>query len=89
MKKALAMVLALAMMTTTMTGCGGQQGNSNSSTSNSVNQSSGSVSGGNNESNTLDWPKKDINIVLGYNAGGDSDVCTRYMACLLYTSRCV
>ena len=28
----------------------------------------------------LDWPKKDINIILGYGAGGDSDVCTRYMA---------
>lgn len=27
-----------------------------------------------------DWPKEDINLVLGYGAGGDSDVCTRYMA---------
>ena len=24
--------------------------------------------------------EKDINILLGYGAGGDSDVCTRYMA---------
>jgi tripartite-type tricarboxylate transporter receptor subunit TctC len=28
----------------------------------------------------VDWPKEDINLLLAYGAGGDSDVCTRYMA---------
>lgn len=41
-------------------------------------------SGNNNgtESNVSDikWPEEDINLLLGYGAGGDSDVCTRYMA---------
>lgn len=26
------------------------------------------------------WPTKDINIIVGYNAGGDADIVTRYMA---------
>lgn len=26
------------------------------------------------------WPERDINLLLGYGAGGDSDVCTRLMA---------
>ena len=67
MKKALSLILALAMMRTMLVG-GGDKNDSNNDA--------------NNDSQTEDlkWPEKDINILLGYGAGGDSDVCTRYMA---------
>ena len=67
MKKALSLILALAMMLTMLVGCGDKNDSNNDA---------------NNDSQTEDlkWPEKDINILLGYGAGGDSDVCTRYMA---------
>ena len=67
MKKALSLILALAMMLTMLVGCGDKNDSNNDA---------------NNDSQTEDlkWPEKEINNILGYGDGGDSDVCTRYMA---------
>lgn len=55
MKKALSLILALAMMLTMLVGCGDKNDSNNDA---------------NNDSQTEDlkWPEKDINILLGYGA---------------------
>lgn len=86
MKKFLALFLALALSLSLLVGCGSSY-NQQGTVSGTANESTGTASsdqstasGTSSESADIAWPENDINLVLGYGAGGDSDVSTRYMA---------
>lgn len=74
MKRILALALSLAIAAVLITGCGNTSAGSNTS------------AGGNTSANppvvqpSTDWPLKTINIVVGYTAGGDSDLNARLVA---------
>ena len=72
MKKAMSLALAALMLMGTLTGCGSS--NSNSSDANNTNTDSNAA-----ETTQLDYPKKDIQIIIPYAPGGGSDNLVRGM----------
>lgn len=72
MKKSLTRFLALAMIIGVLTGCGGKEGGENPTPS--------SGTGNPAPVEELKWPQRDITLTVGYAAGGDCDVATRYLA---------
>ena len=72
MKKAMSLALAALMLMGTLTGCGSS--NSNSSDASNTNTDSNAA-----ETTQLDYPKKDIQIIIPYAPGGGSDNLVRGM----------
>lgn len=71
MKKSLALVLALVMMLSILTGCGDSKKDP-APAENPTTEDTGT--------SDLKWPERDITLTVGYAAGGDCDVATRYLA---------
>ena len=72
MKKAMSLALAALMLMGTLTGCGSS--NSNSSDASNTNTDSNAA-----ETTQLDYPKKDVQIIIPYAPGGGSDNLVRGM----------
>ena len=72
MKKAMSLALAALMLMGTLTGCGSS--NSNSSDASNTNTDSNEA-----ETTQLDYPKKDVQIIIPYAPGGGSDNLVRGM----------
>ena len=78
MKKAISLALAALMLVGMLSGCGSSSSSSSSSGSSGSSASSSSESSS-SESTQLDYPKKDIQIVIPYAPGGGSDNLVRGM----------
>lgn len=75
MKKLLSLTLALMLLMTCVTGCG-KKADSNSGSTDAADTDKDTASTENAE---VDWPKKDIRVLVGFKAGGTSDLGTRLL----------
>ena len=72
MKKILSFALAMMLLLSCLTACG-------SSASDTASTSSETASDTTAASSAEDWPKKDIRVIVGFKAGGTSDLGTRLL----------
>ena len=70
MKKLLALLLALCMVLA-LAACGGEAAEPKTEAKTEANAE---------PAKTVDWPKKNITIIVGYGAGGDTDLAARVIA---------
>lgn len=78
-KRLLAMVLT-AVMVTGMTACGSRQAETVQPEEGSDTQVSGAEPEESKDVTDIDWPTKNINIIVPYSAGGDTDFNARAIA---------
>lgn len=73
-KKILAYLLAVMMMASILSGCGGTSSTPSDSTA------SDSSSAEDSQAEEISWPERDITLTVGFAAGGDCDTATRFLA---------
>lgn len=74
MKKLLSLTLALMLLMSCVTGCGKKNDADATATGTNTGKDTAST-----ESTASDWPKKDIRVLVGFKAGGTSDLGTRLL----------
>ncbi|MBO4838409.1 MAG: tripartite tricarboxylate transporter substrate binding protein [Lachnospiraceae bacterium] len=75
MKKALSLILALALVFA-LAGCSSSNNNTTTPATTAANNTTAS----NETQPTSSWPAKDIRLIVPYSAGGNSDLCARKLA---------
>lgn len=77
MKKRLHVISLALSLALLLTACGGQQTPSGTNTSTNSGSSEGPATNSNPSTPTIDYPTRDINIVMGAGAGGGTDTAIR------------